>query len=208
MKTLAVQQWPGPAPAPQDGLFAILIRIGAPAHAAISAASAAGAQRDAARRQIRSAAREALAAVLGIPADDIDIDSTRGTAPQVLLSGMPCPIGCSFAYEDGHALAAVNLRGAIGADLMRVQDIPDWQAVARDYLGPAVSATLLATAADDRPRAFAQAWTRREAAFKCAGQALAEWRADLDGQATTPVLLAMPLPDLVGHIHVGAPTRA
>jgi 4'-phosphopantetheinyl transferase len=193
MKTLAVHPWPGPAPAPQDGLFAILIGVGA--------------QREAARRQVRRAACEALAAALGIPADDIDISSTRGTAPQVLVGGAAQPIGCSFAYEDGHALAAINLHGAIGADLMRVQDIPDWQAVARDYLGPAVGAALLATSAAGRPRAFAQAWTRREAALKCAGQALGEWRDDLDGVASSPVLLAMPLPDLVGHVQARAPGR-
>ena len=183
MTMLAVHPWPGPAPAPQDGLFVLLLRTDA--------------RRDAARIQVRLAAREALAVALHRPLDDIGIDSTPGSPPRITLAGGACAIGCSFAHEDGYALAAINLHGAVGVDLMRVRDIPDWQAVARDYLGPAVSAALQSASADDRPRAFAQAWTRREAALKRAGQRLAEWRTDINDATLT---LSLPVAGLVGSI--------
>ncbi len=183
MNTLAVHRWPGPTPVLRNGLFAILID--------------AELQREAARRQIRLAAREALAAVLGVPAADIRIASSPGARPRILLADAECGIGISFSHEDGHALAAVNLHGAIGADIMRVQDIPDWQAVADDYLGPAVSAAL--QAASERPRAFANAWAQREAALKLHAQQLSEWQADLAG-----VAIPLDLPDshLAGYIHI------
>jgi 4'-phosphopantetheinyl transferase len=185
-KALAVPLWPGRAPTPQDGLFAILIHTDA------------AAQRDEARRAIRLAAREALALVLGIHADDIAIDSTPGTAPCIRLAGLASHIGISFSHDANYALAAINLQGPIGADLMQVQDIPDWQAVAREYLGPDV-ASALQTAAN-RPLAFTQAWTQREAALKCHAQQISEWQADLPGQS---ISLALPVAGLLGHIHIG-----
>lgn len=184
MKALAVQLWPGAAPAPRDGLFAILIRTGG--------------RREAARRAIRLAAREALAAVLGVPAADIAIDSTPGTAPRILPAVRASDIGVSFSHDADYALAAFNLQGPVGADIMRVRDIPDWQAVAGDYLGPAV-ARALQTAAD-RPHAFTQAWTQREAALKCHAQQISEWQFDLPGQS---ISLALPVAGLLGHLHIG-----
>ncbi|MYN26809.1 4'-phosphopantetheinyl transferase family protein [Duganella levis] len=186
MKSLAVQRWPGPTPTPQDGLFAILV------------ATNNATQRDAARRQIRLAAREALAAVLRMAAADITIASAPGTPPHILLAGVESRIGISFSHEDGCALAAINLHGPIGADIMRVEDIPDWRAVARDYLGPAVAAALQNTT--NRPLAFTQAWTQREAALKCHAQQLSEWQAELPGAT---ISLILPAPNLAGHIHIG-----
>jgi 4'-phosphopantetheinyl transferase len=206
MKALAVDLWPGRTPTPQDGLFAILIRTTGAAPEAPSAGAASGdarpttpsAQREAARRAIRLAACEALAVVLDVPAADIAIDSTPGTPPRILVAGLASHIGISFSHDANYALAAFNLQGPIGADLMRVQDIPDWQAVARDYLGPRV-ASALQTAAD-RPRAFTQAWTQREAALKCHAQQISEWQADLPGQS---IPLVLPAAGLLGHIHIG-----
>ena len=218
MNALAVHAWPGPTPAPQDGLFAILIDTsaapGTPAARTSSPASqqqpdtvdassapragGAGTQRDAARRQIRLAAREALAAVLRVPVDAIAITSSPGTPPRILLAGAESRIGCSITYEDHYALAAINLHGPVGIDMMRIQHIPDWPIVARDYLGPAAAAALQSAA--DRPRAFTKAWTRREAALKYHAQQLSEWQGDLPGRS---ISLILPVAELTGHIHIG-----
>lgn len=189
MKTLAVRLWPGAAPTPEDGLFAILVRTGT------------GMPRADARIQLRAAACEALAAVLGGAVGtigDIRITSAPGQPPRVLLAGSASGIGCSFSYDKDYALAALNLQGAIGADLMRVQDIPDWHTVARDYLGPRVAAALHTAA--DRPRAYTQEWTEREAALKYHAQQISEWQADLPGRS---ISLALPVANLLGHIHIG-----
>lgn len=228
MKSLAVHTWPGPAPTPQDGLFAILISTGMPSNGpddhvgtavvgAVAGAEAgdapaiilantarapspAGQRRNAARRQLRLAARGALAAVLRAPADDIDIVSHPGEPPSVLLAGRKTTIGISFSHDASHSLAAINLHGGIGADIMRIQSIPDWLAVTRDYLGPAVATDLQALPAADLPRAFTQAWTQREAALKYHAQQLSEWRADLPGES---IPLLLPDNELAGYIHIG-----
>jgi 4'-phosphopantetheinyl transferase len=213
MKQLAVQTWPGATPTPRDGLFAILIRTdGGGGSGTVSgsssgsgtgvgrAAPTASPQRDTARRLIRQATREALAALLGLPLASVCIASHTGQPPAILLAGGPSTIALSFAYDGHYALAAVNQHGAIGADLMHVQDIPDWQAVAADYLGPAVCAALAATPPAMRASAFTSAWTQREAALKCHGLQLSEWQAGLPGQS---IALALPVAGLLGHIHIG-----
>ncbi len=165
MMELIVHPWPGPVPAPQDGLFVIAVSTSV--------------ERPRAREQIRLAARAALASVLGVDADDILIDSTPGQAPRITVAGDQSTIGCSFTHEGGFSLAAINLHGAVGVDLMRVEEIFDWQAVARDYLGPEVCATLAVTPAAEHTLAFVLAWTRHEAVLKYHGIQLAEWSEEI-----------------------------
>lgn len=191
MKALAVHRWPGPTPVPQDGLFAILISTGAPT------APDAGTQRDAARRQLRHAACEALAAVLHIPANDISIVSHPGQPPSILLTGRASTVGISLSHDDHYSLAAINLQGPVGADIMRVQEIPDWQAVARDYLGPALTETLLALSASERPQAFSQAWASREAQLKLEGRHLDEWTSSTTASEVRSLILP---PGMVGAL--------
>lgn len=136
-----------------------------------------GKLRDRARMQVRQTIVEVLAEVLRLPASGISVQSTPGEAPRILIGEAVRTVACSFSHESGLSLAAVNLHRAdgIGVDIMRVADIPDWQAVARDYLGPDATAALIALPAADRPRAFAQAWTANEARLKCQGRQLVEW---------------------------------
>ncbi|TFW22782.1 4'-phosphopantetheinyl transferase family protein [Duganella callida] len=225
MTPLAVHTWPDPAPARadgHDGLLAVLIKTGdaSAANAAAmadadvttsgkarggatqpgGASQAAGPQRDAARHLIRAAARQALAAMLAVAPETISITSTPGSPPRVLLAGRPQTIGISISHEGDYALAAINLHGPVGADIMHIQDIPDWQRVARDYLGPAAAAALAAIPAERRASSFTSAWTQREAALKCHGLELGEWQTELPGRS---ISLALPVAGLLGHIHIG-----
>ncbi|MES2350468.1 MAG: 4'-phosphopantetheinyl transferase superfamily protein, partial [Pseudomonadota bacterium] len=158
--------------------------------------------RSAQRANIRRAAREVLAALTGEPAGCFGIQSQPGGPLNVIVGGHDSTIGCSFSHEDGYSLAAIHLHGAIGVDMMRVQDIPDWEAVARDYLGPVVTAALQTTPAAERPLAFALAWTRREAELKCQGSQLAEWPASGGTGAVTAIPLIMKPAGLAGHVAI------
>ena len=126
-----------------------------------------------ARLRIRAAVRAAAAQWLKMDIESISVESTPGTPPRLLLAGrMAC---LSFSHDEGLSLAAVHLHGAVGIDVMRVQDIADWFHLARDYLGQQAAAELAALPDAQRPLALAQAWTTREAVLKCAGLPLAEW---------------------------------
>ena len=141
-----------------------------------------------ARLRIRAAVREAAAQWLKLNIAAVSVESTPGTPPRLLLAGRTA--GLSFSHDDGISLAAVHLHGAAGIDVMRVQDIPDWFSLARDYLGPQVAEELAAYPDAQRPLRLAQAWTAREAALKCAGLPLAEW----SGTAPACRSHALPLP--------------
>ncbi len=122
-----------------------------------------------ARRTIRSALLAALAETSGLPASAVRLCGAPGEAPYALLDdGRRAAL--SISHDGDLSVAALRLDGgAVGIDLMQVVDVPDWRAVARDYLGPACAATLADVSA------FARAWSEREARFKCRGLALAEW---------------------------------
>ena len=129
--------------------------------------------RMAARTHLRQAVREAAAQWLKVDIESIAVESTPGDPPRLLLAGRAA--GLSLTHDEGISLAAIHLHGAVGIDVMRVQDVPDWFSLARDYLGPQVAEELAACPDAQRPLRLAQAWTAREAALKCVGLPLMEW---------------------------------
>ena len=176
MDALAVRWW-------ADGGF-----VDAPASGALHIVGVRGQpDRATARRTIRGALVAALAEASGLAASAIRLCGAPGEAPYALLDDGR-RIALSISHDGDLSVAALRLDGgAVGIDVMQVTDVPDWQAVARDYLGPACAAAL-----DGMP-AFARAWSEREARFKCRGLALAEWAASdeplLSACACRPLLL-------------------
>ena len=141
-----------------------------------------------ARLRIRAAVRAAAAQWLKVDIESISVESTPGAPPRLLLAGRVA--GLSLTHDEGMSLAAIHLHGAVGIDVMRVQDVPDWANLARDYLGPQVAEELAACPDAQRPRRLAQAWTAREAALKYCGLQLAEW----NGAAPACRWQTLPLP--------------
>ena len=170
---LPVHFWPDTAPLWIDGVCVIAVR------------TERGQQRERPRQQIRLAVRAVLAERLGIAPAAIHLPDAAGRAPRIVFDDAGAKaaeriapaddIGYSISHESGLSVAAINLYGAIGIDLLQVQEIADWQTVARDYLGPEIAQILAALAPSERASALANAWTAREAAFKCLGLALQEW---------------------------------
>jgi 4'-phosphopantetheinyl transferase len=166
----AVHRWPGALPSPCDGLIVIAL--------------ATDGSRTDARAQIRLAVRQALGELLGLTPEQIILSSMPGHAPVITIAtdgALDQGIGLSISHEAGLSLAAINLHGPIGVDLMRVPQASgsdnwnDLLLLARDYLAPACAASLADVAPQLRHTAFAAAWTAHEASLKCRGLALAEW---------------------------------
>jgi 4'-phosphopantetheinyl transferase len=147
-----------------------------------------------ARRTIRTALLAALADALAPPATRIRLGGAPGEAPYALVDDGR-RIDLAISHDGDVSVAALRLDGAVGIDVMRVADVPDWHAVARDYLGPACAAALADVPAPARAAAFARAWSEREARLKCRGLALAEWRADLDVELAACRCLPLAVPD-------------
>jgi 4'-phosphopantetheinyl transferase len=142
-----------------------------------------GPQRDAARERIRVVLRAALGQLGGVAPEAIMIQSRPGFAPAVSYSGASLPPpGVAITHDGPLSLAAIRHAGPVGIDVMRVQELPDWRTVARDYLGPAATARIAAAAPTRQAAAFARAWTAHEARLKSLGLQLAEWTPQLESQ--------------------------
>jgi 4'-phosphopantetheinyl transferase len=154
------------------------------------------ADRDRARRAIRAAILAELGRLSGLPPGRIVLHADPGEAPYALL-GAPERRRCAWlaiSHDGELSLAAISLHGAVGIDVTRIVDIPDWQPVARDYLGPGLAAALTPLAPPARAAAFARAWSEREARLKCLGWPLAEWNPEAEPvlQACRCAALALP----------------
>lgn len=167
-----VHSWPESAHLVLDELRS------ARALAAISVAVPHATTRRSAREQIRAALRETLGALLNRPAASISLISRPGRPLWVDLPDRS--IDLSVSYAASSVVAAIHLRGAIGVDVMPVEHgadwMSDWECVAQNYLGKETYGRIADLAPGQRPRAFAQEWTRLEACLKCLGLELTEWQ--------------------------------
>jgi 4'-phosphopantetheinyl transferase len=189
---LQVCWWPEQLAPRSDGLYVIGVR--------------GDGDRDAARRAIRQALSEALAGLYDLPPGDIMIHFSPGVPPAVSFPvgwtlestavghAAAATPGISITHDGPLSLAAIHLNGPVGIDVAQIIDIPDWRALARDYLGPLAPAALEATPALQRPRALAQAWALHEARLKCAGRQLGEW------DETVPEAFCRPLQLAEGYV--------
>ena len=124
-----------------------------------------------ARVRIREAIHDALLALTG---DIVTLHGDTGEAPWATGADGK-RIGLSISHEGALSIAAINLHGAVGVDMLHTQLPADALAVTLDYLGPAAAQALTVAAPDARPAVFAAAWTDHEARLKCRGIDLGEW---------------------------------
>lgn len=190
-KLVAVHAWP-------QGMQAAVGELrGSRAMAVISVATPATGERPLARALIRTALRETVAMFLDQPVGSITLVSRPGQA-----IGVESPLArlhLSVSHMPGMSVAAIGRVGAIGVDVMRVEQdaaaMSDWARVALDYLGPAALDALQRTPPMQRPPAFAQAWVHFEASLKCLGLALTEWTPALAQRLAACRVMALGLPE-------------
>jgi 4'-phosphopantetheinyl transferase len=153
------------------------------------------------RDRARAAIREAIVAELAerhrLPRAKIVLHSAEGQVPWAQLETPTGPrhAWLAISHDGALSVAAISLHGAVGIDVTQVNDIPDWEPVARDYLGPDVAAALAALPAGARADAFARAWCEREARLKYLGRELVEWSADGDAELAACRCLPLCLPE-------------
>lgn len=188
---IRVQSWPGPvsidAAAPGADANPIVFSITTPDTSI----------RDTARELARQALREVLGVQLDRAPETVPLVSRPGHPIRLDIPGLHA--GLSVSHEPGLTIAATHLGGAVGIDLMRVEQDPDWlsdwKALARDYLGQQASDRIASQPAAQRVRAFAREWTRFEASLKCLAMPLQEWSPALEHELMRCRLFDLDLPD-------------
>lgn len=175
---LAVYPWP-------EQRKAALAALAEHALVLVSVATPESASRDFARQQIRLALADLLSCAYACPVEQLILERQAGQVPGLDLSIPGHEISLSISHENGLSIAAIcdkdvegkahKYANGLGIDLLKIQHLPDWQAVAALYLGPQISAAIAATALDQQAACFALHWAQLEARLKCQGLALSEW---------------------------------
>jgi 4'-phosphopantetheinyl transferase len=170
---LAVFEWPNDASNlhVENGLLVIALRTSLTT------------KREEARQHIRIVIQEALALLLNCAVSEIKLLSQAGQAIELANAGHN--ICLSISHEPGLSLAAINMHGQVGIDLIAIDSIPENDELlilANEYLGEKVAEYISNQPAEAQKSAFARAWTIFESSMKLKGEALVEWSAARDAQ--------------------------
>ena len=152
--------------------------------------------RSQARKLIRMAITQVLADKLCCPYAKIKLTSQSGQS--VKVSQPRQNIGLSISHEPGLSLAAINMNGKVGVDLIDVKSIPNDNEIyklALEYLGTQVAEYLSLLPSELQKHAFAKAWAEFEARLKCQGESLDEWTASSALQLNTLTFQPLELPE-------------
>ena len=152
--------------------------------------------RSQARKLIRLAITQVLADKLSCPYTEIKLTSQSGQS--VKITHPQQNIGLSISHEPGLSLAAINMNGKVGVDLIDVKSIPNDNEIyklALEYLGTQVAENLLLLPSEQQKHAFAKAWTEFEARLKCQEKSLDEWTSSSTLQLNTLSIRPLKLPE-------------
>ena len=152
--------WPAQAVALAPGGTALVL-LTLPPHTA----------RPQARRHARQALQQMLGALLARPAQAIIL---REDARGPLLDGAARDIRISLSYAANRCLIGLTEGLAIGVDIVRIENLPESESLARLYLPDAACRALPEAPGAARDAGFALAWAQMEARSKCLGLPLAE----------------------------------
>ena len=152
--------------------------------------------RSQARKLIRMAITQILADKLSCPYSEIKLISQSGQS--VKVSQPRQNIGLSISHEPGLSLAAININGKVGVDLIDVKSIPNDHEIyklALEYLGTQVAEYLSLLPSELQKHEFAKAWAEFEARLKCQEKSLDEWTASSALQLNTLTIRPLALPE-------------
>ena len=149
-----------------------------------------------ARKLIRIAIRQVLAKKLNCQYAEIELISHLGQS--LKLSQPRQNIGLSVSHESGLSLAAININGSVGVDLINIKTIPNKSEIdtlALEYLGAELAEYLSHLSCEEQNHAFAQAWSEFEARLKCQEKSLTEWIPSSALQRNTLAVRSLSLPE-------------
>ncbi len=117
----------------------------------------------------RGMLRRLLAERLGVPPDAIEFSYGPWGKPAVRTKGDAETAHFNVSRSGSSAVIALGCDRAVGVDVERTALLRDVEAIARRYFSDDERARIVAVPPDERARAFARCWTRREAVLKADG---------------------------------------
>ena len=152
-----------------------------------------------ARKLIRIALKQILAAKLACPVTEIKLSTQAGQGLKLLQPKQT--IGISVSHDSGLSLVAINMNGRVGIDLIDIKTVPNDNEIyklANDYLGVKTAEYLINLPPEQQKLAFAESWTEFEALLKYQEKNLREY--DSSNVLQTSNLIAKQLAMPKGYI--------
>lgn len=120
----------------------------------------------------RAILRQILGGYLGRAPRELSFLHGAHGKPRLAMNHWMDSLHFNVSHTDSIALYAVARGGAVGIDIERIREIPDWSDIADIFFIPGERDALRDLSADRRALAFLQAWTRQEALLKVSGDGL------------------------------------
>jgi 4'-phosphopantetheinyl transferase len=109
-----------------------------------------------------------------VPAEPAELEFVYGPFGKPSLAGNLTESGLNFnlAHSDNLALLAVTRIGAIGVDVERIEELRDSDALVAQFFSATERAAFHRLPREQKPPAFFNLWTRKEAWLKATGQGI------------------------------------
>jgi len=148
----------------------------------------------------RGTLRQVLAHYLQIDPSQVEFSYGPYGKPLLMDNGRESDLHFNLAHSGGLALLAVTRAGKIGVDLERVRPLDDAQELVTRFFCPREIAAFQTLPEDQKPAAFFNLWTRKEAWLKATGEGIAHSlnRVEVSFLPGEPARL-LHLPEIIGR---------
>jgi 4'-phosphopantetheinyl transferase len=145
----------------------------------------------------RGALRDILSRYLDCPAGTIALEYESHGKPKLAAAMNQNKICFNLSHAEELALCAVSRECPIGVDVEYVRPLADAEKIAKRFFSPLESAAFCALPDEQKPAAFFNCWTRKEAFIKALGEGLSHplHRFDVSFLDSEPVALLNTRPD-------------
>ena len=121
----------------------------------------------------RAALRQLLSAYVGAPPESLCFVYWQNGKPELQQVQADVPLTFNLAHSDNLGLIGLSRSAAIGVDLERVRFLDDFDELVRRFFSPAETRAFLGLSFSEKPQAFFNLWTRKEAWLKATGEGIA-----------------------------------
>jgi 4'-phosphopantetheinyl transferase len=121
----------------------------------------------------RGRLREILGRYLNTDPATLEFAYCNHGKPSLASKGPGTEIQFNLAHSSELALFAFTRAGEIGVDVERIRPVKDMEELVARFFSPRETGLFREVAADDRPAAFFNLWTRKEAMLKATGEGIA-----------------------------------
>ena len=118
----------------------------------------------------RGLLRQLLATYLGV--EPRSLDFRYGARGKPALAGSSRGVQFNVAHSEDLLLMAITRDGVVGVDVERVRGLPDFEELVSQFFSPNECSQFRKLSSEQKPAAFFNLWTRKEAWLKATGEGI------------------------------------